>query len=216
MKKRTVIPEEKIYTKFFQKKEISAVTPLDYKFVHRKKIIVFVPIGLEHKLLKAMASAGAGQIGDYGMCSFQTEGTGTYIPGKKASPYKGSTNKLSREREIRLEMECEEKDLNKILDALHEVHPYEEVVYEVYDFSKRTNELNGVVIILEKSLSYKDLVMRLNSKIVNMNDKIRKRFKRIAVISTDADEINLDKCRLNKVDCIISVNKKNINLIIIK
>lgn len=215
-KSSIVIHEEKTFKKFFLKKEITSVKPLDFKFIRRKKVIVFVPHEFEHKLLKAMASAGAGKIGSYEMCSFQIEGTGTYIPGEESIPYKGDVNQLSRENEIRLEMECSERDSNRIIDAIMKVHPYEEVVYEIYDFSKRVNESEGAVITLVKSLSYTDLINRLNSRIINQENKIRKKFKRIAVINDKADEINLEKCRLNKVDCIITVNKNNINLIIIK
>ena len=215
-KSSIVIHEEKIFKKFFLKKEITSVKPLDYKFIKRKKVIVFVPQEFERKLLKAMASAGAGKIGNYEMCSFQIEGTGTYIPVGESNPYKGNANRLSREKEIRLEMECGERDANHIIDAIMKVHPYEEVVYEIYDFSKRVNESEGAVITLIKSLSYTDLINRLNSRIINRENKIRKKFRRIAVINDKADEINLEKCRLNKVDCIITVNKNNINLIIIK
>ena len=46
------------------------------------KLVVFVPRGIMSKVLEAIWNAGAGRIGNYSSCSFNIQGTGTFLPGK--------------------------------------------------------------------------------------------------------------------------------------
>jgi len=96
------------------------------------KIVVFVPHDYLEAVSKAMADAGAGRIGDYEHCGFRIEGFGTFLPGSQAKPFSGEVGKLNVEREVRLEMVVPSYRLERVLDAIIESHPYEEVAYDVY------------------------------------------------------------------------------------
>lgn len=96
------------------------------------KLVVFTPPEAVNELRDAMAEAGAGIIGNYTHCSFQTEGTGTFIPLPEARPYVGEIGSLQEEKECRLEMIVPEWKLGRVLDAMLGKHPYEEAAYDIY------------------------------------------------------------------------------------
>ena len=97
-----------------------------------RKIVTFVPKSHVEKVRQAIFDAGAGQIGNYDYCSYNTEGTGTYRAGKNTNPFKGEKNKLHFEKEIRIETIFPAYLQNKIINKLIETHPYEEVAYDIY------------------------------------------------------------------------------------
>ena len=156
---------ENKFFRIFRKEEIKGIIPLSFKFNRRKKIVTYVPLKSTDKLTYELASAGAGKIGKYEMCSFRMKGLGTFLPLKGTKPYSGKTGKLAYEEEIRLEMECDENNIDVVIDALLEHHPYEEVAYEIYDFTKRTNIHSAYFISFKKSLLLNDIIKRINNKI---------------------------------------------------
>jgi hypothetical protein len=101
-------------------------------FEAQNKIAVFVPVNFVDQVRKAAADAGAGQIGNYTSCSFQTQGTGTFIGGPGSSPTVGAIGRLERVEEVRLEMQVAQRDLSGVLAAIIHAHPYEEVAYDVF------------------------------------------------------------------------------------
>ncbi len=194
-----------------------SIEPLSLRFVDRKKIIVFVPAESINELANAMFKAGAGVIGNYSMCSFRVEGTGTYKPAGKAKPHEGKRGKLSRVNEIRLELECGKEILDNVIDAMLEAHPYEEVAYEVYDFTKRENVSDGSVITLKKAMKYSELLLRLNKKMSPAETSFiykGKSFKKIALIERIVNEEHIKRSRLQKADAVLFIDKK-VNLIIL-
>lgn len=97
-----------------------------------RKIAVFVPLEHAEKVRNAMFEAGAGRLGDYNSCSFNTPGQGTFKAGNSANPFVGSIGELHTENELRVEAICEKQDLSRIIHAMVQSHPYEEVAYDVY------------------------------------------------------------------------------------
>jgi len=80
----------------------------------------------------AMASAGAGWIGNYSHCSFQTPGTGTFMPLGGARPFSGERGKLEKAEELRLETIYPSHLRNCVVQAMLGAHPYEEAAYDIY------------------------------------------------------------------------------------
>jgi dinuclear metal center YbgI/SA1388 family protein len=116
---------------------VKFLSPLQAKM---DKIVVFVPASHADNVARAMASAGAGIIGNYEECSFRTIGTGTFKGGAESEPFLGSPGTLAAVEEIRLEMTAPSALLDSIVQALKRVHPYEEVAYDVYPL--RNHSLN--------------------------------------------------------------------------
>ncbi|MDD4287703.1 MAG: hypothetical protein PHO20_06200 [Candidatus Peribacteraceae bacterium] len=78
-----------------------------------------------------MAKAGAGRIGNYDSCSFSGKGTGRFRPLKDAKPAIGSVGTLTEVEEERIETVVKEEDLKNVLEAILNVHPYEEPAIHV-------------------------------------------------------------------------------------
>ncbi|MFO7263920.1 MAG: Nif3-like dinuclear metal center hexameric protein [Bacillaceae bacterium G1] len=97
-----------------------------------KKIVVFIPTDHVEPVMDAMANAGAGWIGNYSHCTFQIPGTGTFMPREGTNPFIGQQGTLERVAEVRLETIVPESIQSRVIRAMLEAHPYEEVAYDVY------------------------------------------------------------------------------------
>lgn len=97
-----------------------------------KKIVVFVPEDHHMKVLNAMCEAGAGWIGNYSHCTFNLRGTGTFLPGEGTDPYIGQQGKLEQVKEVRMETIIPESAQSRVVQAMLNAHPYEEVAYDIY------------------------------------------------------------------------------------
>lgn len=95
------------------------------------KIAVYVPARSAQAVFGAASEAGAGHVGNYSHCSFQMEGEGTFLPHEGARPAIGSIGNLERVKEIKLEMVVPQRELQGVVAAVLEAHPYEEVAYDV-------------------------------------------------------------------------------------
>jgi len=98
-------------------------------------LVVFVPVGASDQLVDALSDAGAGVIGDYTRCVWQTTGTGTFIPGREAHPAIGRRGQVEQVPEIRLEMVVPRSCRAAVLRALVELHPYEDPGYALFENS---------------------------------------------------------------------------------
>ncbi|GGN96683.1 Nif3-like dinuclear metal center hexameric protein [Saccharibacillus kuerlensis] len=96
------------------------------------KLIVYVPKSHHQSVLDAILAAGAGSIGNYSHCSFNAEGTGTFLPGEGTTPHIGTPGKLERAEEMRIETVLPESLRSKTIQAMLKAHPYEEVAYDLY------------------------------------------------------------------------------------
>lgn len=118
------------------------------------KLVTYAPTAYAETVLKALFEAGAGQIGDYAECSFSSVGRGTYKPSDEANPFEGRAGVQSNVEECKLEVVFSQEKTTNILSKLKEVHPYEEVAYELYALMNENQSLgSGMVGELENSMS---------------------------------------------------------------
>ena len=89
-------------------------------------VVVFVPEAATESVRRAMADAGAGSIGHYRACSFESEGVGRWDAGAAANPAMGAAGDSSHATELRVEMVARRRSVPAILSAIRHVHPYEE------------------------------------------------------------------------------------------
>ena len=101
------------------------------------KLVTFCPADAVDRLRSALATVGAGRIGDYELCSFELTGTGTFLGGATTHPAVGRRGALERVDEVRLEMVCAEASLALAVTTLSEFHPYEEPPIEIYRLQPR-------------------------------------------------------------------------------
>ncbi|HHY79465.1 MAG TPA: Nif3-like dinuclear metal center hexameric protein [Thermoanaerobacter sp.] len=156
---------------------------LDVTYSERyKKIAVYVPQGYEEVVRNAMCSAGAGFVGNYSDATFQARGIGTYRPLEGTNPFIGETGKLEKTEEVKIESIVPQRYLEKVVTAMLNVHPYEEVAYDIYSLENVKEEygLGRIGIISETTLQELALQVKAKFKINNLrvvgdlNKKIRK------------------------------------------
>lgn len=97
-----------------------------------RKLVTFCPVEHAEKVRQAIFAAGAGQIGDYESCSFNTEGMGSFRGDENTNPFVGEKGTMHFEKEVRIETIYPFYTENEVLKALFSAHPYEEVAYDLY------------------------------------------------------------------------------------
>ena len=95
------------------------------------KLIFYVPEDSCEKVKSAVFKTGAGTLGQYSHCSWQTLGIGQFKPLEGANPAVGEVNTLEKVPELRVEVLCAKSQIKPAISALKEAHPYEEVAFEV-------------------------------------------------------------------------------------
>ena len=95
------------------------------------KIELYVPESHLAVVKTAMFEAGAGRVGNYDCCAWQTRGEGQFRPLDGSTPFLGNQGQIETVIEHKLEMVCEEQCLEAVIAALKRAHPYEEVAYTV-------------------------------------------------------------------------------------
>lgn len=150
------------------------------------KLYTFVPADHAEKVRAALFNAGAGSIGNYNECSFNAEGKGTFKAGEGTNPFVGEKNIRHEENETKIEVILPFYLKNKIITALLQAHPYEEVAYDIImlvnDFGNTGSGLTGE---LRQGLSEADFLNLLKEafglSVIRHTQLLQKPVKKIAV-----------------------------------
>ena len=105
---------------------------VEYSPVENYKLVVFVPVDALSEVTNAVYEAGAGWIGNYRNCGWQTEGTGTFLPLEGARPTIGRKGRHEEVRELRVETIVPAGNIDAVVEAMKQAHPYEVPAYDVY------------------------------------------------------------------------------------
>ncbi len=161
--------------------------------IHLKKLAVFVPENNLEQVRKAISSAGAGHIGNYSHCTFQTPGTGTFLPEEGTNPYIGSRGKLEYVKEARLETIFPAHLENKVIAAMVKSHPYEEPAFDIYPLENKGEMLGlGRVGYLANEMTLEQFAEHVKQALDvpsvriagNLSDKVKK----VAVLGGDGNK----------------------------
>jgi dinuclear metal center YbgI/SA1388 family protein len=130
------------------------------------KLYTYVPLDHADKVREAIFHAGAGHIGKYAECSFSTEGRGTFRPLPGSDPFIG---KASGEREsveeIKLEFLLPSAIQQRVLEALFQSHPYEEVAYEIVRLANNDQYTgSGLIGELKEQVGETELLEKLKAE----------------------------------------------------
>ncbi|MHB0775706.1 NGG1p interacting factor NIF3 [Halomonas sp. WWR20] len=96
------------------------------------KLAFFVPLDAAEAVKEAVFASGAGRIGNYEACCFQTSGLGQFRPLNGADPHIGQVGALEQVEELKVETVCDDALIGAAVAALKQAHPYEEPAYEVW------------------------------------------------------------------------------------
>jgi len=130
-----------------------------------KKMVTYVPAAELEKVRSAIFEAGAGSIGNYDNCSFESEGNGTFKGNEHSNPFVGKKGELSHEKEHRLETIFPVYLQNTIIKALLEAHPYEEVAYDIYSLDNKFQKTGlGMIGTLENPMKSAEFLIFLKKQ----------------------------------------------------
>jgi len=100
------------------------------------KLCVYVPENSVEKVKQALFDAGAGRIGNYDSCCWQTAGTGQFRPLENSKPSIGTLNEIEHVPEIKIELVCANDLIKQAIQALRDSHPYEEPAFDAWELSE--------------------------------------------------------------------------------
>ncbi len=186
-------------------KNISALIPQSGKL---DKIVVFIPKASLVQVQEAMWQAGAGHIGNYDECAFVIEGTGTFRGNELSDPAIGKPMIREHVDEYRLETVAERWKTSRIVRAMIEAHPYEEVAYDIYPLSTNHPSVGmGSVGSLASAMSADELLAHVRSVFgtgaIRHNKPVKTSYARIGMIGGAGMEY-YSAARGNGVDAYIT------------
>lgn len=96
------------------------------------KLELYVPETHLEAVKEALFSAGAGRIGNYDKCCWETLGAGQFRPLDGSNPFIGKPGDVESVQEWKIELVCETRLLDAALKAMKAAHPYETPAYQVW------------------------------------------------------------------------------------
>lgn len=111
-----------------------------------RKLVTYIPADKAEEVRNAIFEAGAGHIGNYDCCGFNTKGKGSFRALENTNPYVGKLNEKHFENEIRFETIYEVYKETKIMEALFASHPYEEVAYDIYSLENYYSKVGAGIV----------------------------------------------------------------------
>ncbi len=111
-----------------------------------KKLTVYVPRTHVDTVRQSLFDAGAGYIGDYDQCSYNSAGYGTFRPLEGANPAIGSVGEQERVEETKIEVIYPAHIERGIIVAMLAAHPYEEVAHHIYTLDNKLQAVGAGVI----------------------------------------------------------------------
>lgn len=172
--------------KICEKIGLGKVKVLLPKVLVLSKLVTFVPPERAGVVLSALYAAGAGQIGNYDQCSFSLEGQGTFRPNAEANPTIGQKHVQEVVTENRIEVIFPSHMQSKILTALRQSHPYEEVAFYISRLENANQEVgSGMIGELDESVEPSEFLQRLkismDLKVIRHTRLIDQPIKKVAV-----------------------------------
>jgi dinuclear metal center YbgI/SA1388 family protein len=150
------------------------------------KLVCFVPFDDTQKVLDALYNAGVGQIGNYDHCSFSVIGKGTFRPNDNARPYVGASNQEEQVNENRIEVIFPTHLQSKVMEALRNAHPYEEIAHYLTLLQNQHQEVGaGAVGSLPAPIEAREflkyLKQTMNLSVIRHTALVKETIQKVAV-----------------------------------
>lgn len=152
-----------------------------------QKLVTYTIPENHQKLRNALFDAGAGNIGNYENCSFNSQGIGSYQGNENSNPEIGERGEFVETTEIKIEVTFEKHLQGKILKALFSNHVYEEVAYEIYNLENSHQNIGlGMIGELETEMPEKDFLQFVKNKMksdgIRHSEYLGKPIRKVAVL----------------------------------
>ncbi len=177
-----------------------------------KKLTTYIPKSNAKSLKNKLFGVGAGSIGKYDNCSFSYEGIGTFRGNESSNPIIGNKLKNTTQNEVCVNITFLKHLKEKVLSALREVHPYEEIAYEVKTLENINENIGmGMYGELSEPMSehnFLDLIKnKLGIKFLKHSKLLEKNIKKVAVLG-GSGSFGIEKAISVKVDAYLTADLK--------
>ncbi len=177
-----------------------------------RKLAVFVPADYANQVREGLFDAGAGHIGNYDACSYNLEGKGSFRGDENTEPFAGKKGELHFENEIRIETIFPKHKTEQVINRLIQVHPYEEVAYDVYPLKNKLNNVgSGMIGNLSEPMEAEDfldyLKQKLNVKMIKHTAFLGRKIERVAMCGGSGSFL-IPQARRNGADVFITADVK--------
>ena len=151
-----------------------------------KKLVTYAPLNHADAVRNALFEAGAGSIGNYDECSFNTDGTGTFKANSSTNPFVGEKGIRHHESEVRIETIYPAILENKVQTALISAHPYEEVAYDLYNLTNQNQQVgSGMMGEFASEVSENEFLAiikeKMKTKVIRHTAFVNRPVKKVAV-----------------------------------
>jgi dinuclear metal center YbgI/SA1388 family protein len=152
-----------------------------------KKLVSYVPQKAVDILRNNLFDVGAGNIGNYDHCSFNIEGTGTFRGNEDSNPVIGKRGETRKEAEIQIGITFAKHLEAKVLKALFDSHPYEEVAFEITTLENSNQHIGmGMLGSLPEAMTENDFLRLLKDTfgtgVIRHSQLMGKTIKKVAVL----------------------------------
>jgi len=177
-----------------------------------RQLVTYAPVAQAEEVRQALFNAGAGNIGNYEECSFNVEGTGTFKPKENARPFIGEIGKRQYEKEERISVIFPKHLQSRILQSLLEVHPYEEVAYEIMELLNDNREIGlGIVGELLKPVPELKFLQALKDQLflecIRYSPLRNKPIQKVAILG-GSGSFSIGAARVSGADVLITADIK--------
>lgn len=177
-----------------------------------QKLVTYAPRVNADEVRKALFNAGAGAIGNYDLCSFTTEGKGSFRGNEKSSPAIGEPLKYEEVEEVKVEVIFEKHLQGKVLKALFDLDFYEEKAYEIYTLENKLQNVGmGMIGELEEEMDEVAFLQMVKAKTgtggIRHSALLGKPIKRVAVLG-GSGSFAIGAALSQKVDAYITSDLK--------
>lgn len=177
-----------------------------------RKLYTFAPQAHAETVRNALFAAGAGHIGNYGECSFNTAGVGTFFGDDTTNPAVGNKGVRHHEPEEKIEVIFLAHQQNAVVNALLAAHPYEEVAYDIVKLENNYNQVGaGIVGMLPNPVQahqfLESLKVKMQTGCVRYTALCKQTIQRVAVCGGAGGFLLKDAIRA-KADIFITADYK--------
>ena len=177
------------------------------------KMTTYCPVSHTDLVKNALFDSGAGRVGKfYDRCSFVSSGVGSFRPLEGASPFSGNVGKDSLSKEDKIEVVFYSHLKSKILSALREAHPYQEVAYVLDDIKNESETGSGVIGVLKNKTDLNDFLAfikkTMNTNVIKYNHIISKKSIRKIAICGGSGRFLLEDAIKQEADVFITSDFK--------
>jgi len=96
------------------------------------RLDIYIPDTHLEQVKQAVFDAGAGRIGNYDSCCWQTKGDGQFRALEGSQAFIGQKNRLESVVEYKVELVCDLECIDDVIAALKNAHPYETPAFQYW------------------------------------------------------------------------------------